>query len=117
MYVGHFTNTFTCFMVSCIRRCIACIYESLVYGNTHDIMIIMCHIHLSEMERMQRLAQDNARRIIEETEKLKYELECKKMKLDKWSQQLNEQEVLTISERQKLEEEKKRVISFSLKTL
>lgn len=80
-------------------------------------MIIMCHIHLSEMERMQRLAQDNARRIIEETEKLKYELECKKMKLDKWSQQLNEQEALTISERQKLEEEKKRVISFSLKTL
>ena len=104
-------------MVSCIQRCIACIYESLVYGNTHDIMIIMCHIHLSEMERMQHLAQDNARRIIEETEKLKYELECKKMKLDKWSQQLNEQEALTISERQQLEEEKKRVISFSLKTL
>lgn len=69
----------------------------------------MCHIHLSEMERMQRLAQDNARRIIEETEKLKYELECKRMKLDKWSQQLTEQEALTISERQKLEEEKKRV--------
>ncbi|GMY35649.1 factor of DNA methylation 5-like [Fagus crenata] len=61
-----------------------------------------------EMERMQHVAQNNALRIIEETEKLKYELESKSMELDKWCQQLTEQEVLNICERRKLEEEKKR---------
>ena len=86
----------------------------LVYGNTCDILIFMCRIRLSEMERMQHVAQNNARRIIEETEKLKYELESKSMELDKWCQQLTEQEALNICERRKLEEEKKRVMSFTV---
>ena len=72
----------------------------LVYGNTCDILIFMCRIRLSEMERMQHVAQNNARRIIEETEKLKCDLESKSMELDKWSQQL--------------EEEKKRVMSLTI---
>ena len=74
----------------------------------------MCQIRLSEMERMQHVAQNNALRIIEETEKLKYELESKSMELDKWCQQLTEQEVLNICERRKLEEEKKRVIPLTV---
>ena len=74
----------------------------------------MCQIRLSEMERMQHVAQNNALRIIEETEKLKYELESKSMELDKWCQQLTEQEVLNICERRKLEEEKKRVMPLTV---
>ncbi len=49
---------------------------------------------------MQHVAQNNARRIIEETEKLKCNLESKSMELDKWCQQL--------------EEEKKRVMSLTI---
>ena len=48
----------------------------------------MCQIRLSEMERMQHVAQNNARKIIEETEKLKCDLESKSVELDKWCQQL-----------------------------
>ena len=86
----------------------------LVYGNICDILIFMCQIRLSKMEKMQHVAQNNALRIIEETEKLKYELESKSMELDKWCQQLTEQEVLNICERRKLEEEKKRVIPLTV---
>lgn len=59
---------------------------------------------------MQRLARDNVRRIFEEQEKLNYELEAKKKKLDYWSKELNKREALTELERQKLDEDKKKVI-------
>ena len=63
-------------------------------------MIFMCQIHLSEMKRMQHVAQNNAHRIIEEIEKLKCDLESESTELDKWCQQL--------------EEEKKRVMSLTV---
>lgn len=59
---------------------------------------------------MQRLARDNVRRIFEEQEKLNYELEAKKKKLDSWSKELNKREALTELERQKLDEDLKKVI-------
>lgn len=59
---------------------------------------------------MQRLARDNVRRIFEEQEKLNYELEAKKKKVDSWSKELNKREALTELERQKLDEDKKKVI-------
>ncbi|GMY07489.1 factor of dna methylation 1 [Fagus crenata] len=40
---------------------------------------------------MQHVALNNPRRIIEETEKLKCDLESKSMELDKWCQQLEEE--------------------------
>ena len=72
-------------MVPCIQRCIACMNEfSSLWKYMCDILIFMCQIRLLEMERMQHVAQNNARRIIEETEKLKCDLESKSMELDKW---------------------------------
>jgi hypothetical protein len=59
---------------------------------------------------MQRLSRDNVRRIFDEHEKLNHELETKKKKLDSWSKQLNKREALTERERQKLDEDKKKVI-------
>lgn len=63
---------------------------------------------IEETRKMQRLARDNVRRILEEQEKLNYELETKKRKIDNWSKELNKRETLTERERQKLDEEKKK---------
>lgn len=63
---------------------------------------------LEEIRKMQRVARENVRRVLDEQEKLNEELENKKRKLDDWSKKLNKQEVLTERERQKLDEEKKK---------
>ncbi|KAJ4718618.1 factor of DNA methylation 1-like [Melia azedarach] len=63
---------------------------------------------VEETRKMQRLARDNVRRILEEQEKLSYELETKKKKLDSWSKQLNKREALTERERQKLDEDRQK---------
>ncbi|GAB2269536.1 hypothetical protein Dimus_004456 [Dionaea muscipula] len=61
-----------------------------------------------ETRKMQRLARDHVRRILDEQEKLSLELESKKRKLDWRTRELNKREVLTERERQKLDEEKKK---------
>ncbi|KAK6267735.1 hypothetical protein QUC31_011895 [Theobroma cacao] len=63
---------------------------------------------IEETRKMQRLARDNVRRILEEQEKLNYELETKKRKIDYWNKELNKREALTERERQKLDEDKKK---------
>ncbi|KAL4333825.1 hypothetical protein GQ457_07G032600 [Hibiscus cannabinus] len=63
---------------------------------------------IEETRKMQRLARDNVRRILEEQEKLNYELETKKRKIDNWTRELNKRETLTERERQKLDEDKKK---------
>jgi len=67
----------------------------------------------SESRSMQRKARDEVRRILEEQEKLSNELDEKMRKLDTWSRDLNKREVLTDQERQKLEEDKKKVMSIT----
>ncbi|GMY32104.1 factor of DNA methylation 1-like [Fagus crenata] len=61
-----------------------------------------------ETRKLQRLARENVHRIFEEQEKLNYELETKKKRLDSRSKELNKREALTERERQKLDEEKKK---------
>ena len=58
---------------------------------------------------MQRVARDHVRRILEEQEKLNYELDSKKKEYDSWSKELNKREALTDLEKQKLDDEKKQV--------
>ncbi|KAK9274866.1 hypothetical protein L1049_022120 [Liquidambar formosana] len=60
-----------------------------------------------EMERMQRVAQDRAHKILEESEKLKFELESKRKELDRWSNELAEREAINEHERRIIEEENK----------
>ncbi|XP_047338047.1 factor of DNA methylation 1-like isoform X1 [Impatiens glandulifera] len=55
---------------------------------------------------MQRLAREHVRSILDEQEKMNYELEVKRKDLDAWNRQLNKREALTERERQKLDEEK-----------
>jgi len=59
---------------------------------------------------MQRRARNEVRRILDEQEKLSSELDEKRRKLDAWSRDLNKREVLTDQERQKLAEDKKKVM-------
>lgn len=59
-----------------------------------------------ETRKMQRIARDHVRRILEEQEKMNHELESKKRQLDWRARELSKREVLTERERQKLEEEK-----------
>ena len=80
----------------------------------HESILFLCFNCSLETRKMQRLARDNVRRILEEQEKLNYELETKKRKIDNWSKELNKRETLTERERQKLDEEKKKVICLSL---
>ncbi|PSR96009.1 Factor of DNA methylation like [Actinidia chinensis var. chinensis] len=61
-----------------------------------------------ETRKMQRLAREHIRRILDEQEMLNYELEVKRKELDSWSKQLNKLEALTERERQKLDEEKQK---------
>ncbi|OMO52869.1 hypothetical protein CCACVL1_29052 [Corchorus capsularis] len=63
---------------------------------------------IEETRKLQRLARDNVRRILEEQEKMNYELEMKKKRIDHWTKELNKRETLTERERQKLEEEKQK---------
>ncbi|GFZ07936.1 XH/XS domain-containing protein [Actinidia rufa] len=64
-----------------------------------------------ETRKMQRLAREHIRRILDEQEMLNYELEVKRKELDSWSKQLNKLEAFTERERQKLDEEKQKVVS------
>lgn len=61
-----------------------------------------------ESRKMQRLAREHIRRILDEQEMLNHELEVKRKELDSWSKQLNRREALTERERQKLDEEKEK---------
>lgn len=61
---------------------------------------------------MQRKARHNIQRILEEQEKMNNELERKKRKIDEWSRELNKREALTEHEKQKLEEDKKKVGAY-----
>lgn len=58
---------------------------------------------------MQRLARDHVRRVLQEQEKMNYELETKKKELDGRSKELNKREALTEREKQKLDEDMKKV--------
>ncbi|KAL8474440.1 hypothetical protein ACS0TY_030340 [Phlomoides rotata] len=59
-----------------------------------------------ETRKLQRIAREHIKRILDEQEKLNLELESKKKRLDSWNKELNKREVSTERERQKLEEEK-----------
>ena len=66
---------------------------------------------------MQRFARENVQRILAEQEKMSYELESKKRKIDSWTKELNKREAQTDREREKLDEEKKKVACFVILTL
>lgn len=59
---------------------------------------------------MQRLAREHVQKVLHEQEMLSVELERKKKQLDIWSRELNKRETLTEREKQKLDEEKQKVI-------
>lgn len=63
----------------------------------------------SETRKLQRIAREHIKRVLDEQEMLNYELENKKRRLDSWNKELNKREALTERERQKLEEEKAKV--------
>ncbi|XP_042066191.1 factor of DNA methylation 1-like [Salvia splendens] len=61
-----------------------------------------------ETRKLQRIAREHIKRVLDEQEMLNIELESKKKRLDSWSKELKSREALTERERQKLEEEKKK---------
>lgn len=61
---------------------------------------------------MQRVSRDHIQRVLAEQETLNAELEKKRKQLDSWSRELNKREALTERDRQKLDEEKNKVINF-----
>ncbi|KAI3463456.1 hypothetical protein Pfo_020119 [Paulownia fortunei] len=63
-------------------------------------------IFCEETRKLQRVAREHIKRVLDEQEMLNLELENKKRRLDSWSKELNKREALTERERQKLEEEK-----------
>ncbi|XP_047327938.1 factor of DNA methylation 1-like [Impatiens glandulifera] len=66
-------------------------------------------LHLAfteETKKMQHLSQEHVRRILDEQEKMKHELEVRRKELDTWNRELNKREALTDRERQKLDDEK-----------
>ncbi|KAH7547469.1 hypothetical protein FEM48_Zijuj01G0313400 [Ziziphus jujuba var. spinosa] len=68
-------------------------------------------LHLAfveESRKMQRLAREHVRRVLQEQEKMNYELETKKKELDARSKELSKREALTEREKQKLDEDLKK---------
>lgn len=63
---------------------------------------------------MQRLARDKIQRILEEQEKMNYELEKKRRQIESWTKELNKRETLTERERMKLDEDKKKVFLYCI---
>ncbi|KAM7471640.1 hypothetical protein LguiA_009823 [Lonicera macranthoides] len=66
------------------------------------------HAFYEETRKMQRIAREHVKRVLDEQEMLNRDLENKKKELDSWSRKLNKREALTERERQKLDEEKKK---------
>lgn len=64
---------------------------------------------MPETKKLQQLARQNIRRILDEQEQMSHDLDEKKKKIDMWSKQLNKREALTERERQKLDEDKQKV--------
>lgn len=62
-----------------------------------------------ETRKMQRLAREHVKRVLDEQERLNADLEERRKKLDSWSKELNKREALTEREKQKLDEEKRKV--------
>ncbi|KAJ1436926.1 Zinc finger-XS domain [Sesbania bispinosa] len=82
--------------------------KSISLEKMMEEMDLLHKARVEDTKRMQQLAREHARRTVEETEKLRYEIYTKSVELDCWCQQLSEQENLTINERRKFEEEKKK---------
>ncbi|KAI3806919.1 hypothetical protein L1987_22837 [Smallanthus sonchifolius] len=61
-----------------------------------------------ETRKMQRLAREHVKRVLDEQEMLNADLEKRRKKLDSWSKELNKREALTEREKQKLDEEKQK---------
>nr|XP_017250607.1 PREDICTED: factor of DNA methylation 1-like isoform X1 [Daucus carota subsp. sativus]XP_017250608.1 PREDICTED: factor of DNA methylation 1-like isoform X1 [Daucus carota subsp. sativus] len=59
-----------------------------------------------ETRRMQQISQENITKVIAEQELLNLELEAKRKQLDSWSRELNRREILTESDREKLDEDR-----------
>ncbi|XP_071729397.1 factor of DNA methylation 1-like [Rutidosis leptorrhynchoides] len=64
-----------------------------------------------ETKKLQRMSNDHIKRLLDEQEVLHADLEKRRKKLDLRSKELSRREALTEQEKQKLEEEKKKVIS------
>lgn len=61
-----------------------------------------------ETRKMQRLAREHVKRVLDEQEILNADLEKRRKKLDVWSKELNKREALTEREKQKLDDEKRK---------
>lgn len=59
---------------------------------------------------MHQMSMRSIQKILEDKERLSNELEAKMLRLKNWSKELEKKEALTELERQKLDEEKKKVI-------
>lgn len=66
----------------------------------------------SETKKMQQMSLRNIQRILAEKENLSNELDFKMRKLQSWAKELDKKEALTELEKQKLDEDKKKVISI-----
>ncbi|GAV72363.1 XS domain-containing protein/zf-XS domain-containing protein, partial [Cephalotus follicularis] len=69
-------------------------------------------VFVEETRNLQRYARHSVQRILEEQEKLSYELETRKRKLDNRSKELNKREAMTEPEKQKLDDERKKLASM-----
>lgn len=87
--------------IKCFYACFHIFHIELLWFN---------FLTASETRKMQRQAREHVQRVLDEHEKLSLELENKKRKLDMWSKELNKREALTERERNKLDEEKSKVI-------
>ncbi|RDX70380.1 Factor of DNA methylation 1, partial [Mucuna pruriens] len=65
---------------------------------------------VEERKLIPKRAREHAHKVMEETEELQHDIDTRSAELDRWCQQLIEQETSTIQERRKFEEEKKRKI-------
>ncbi|KAJ9559508.1 hypothetical protein OSB04_004668 [Centaurea solstitialis] len=68
----------------------------------------MHQAYYEETRKMQRLAREHVKRVLDEQEILNADLERRRKKLDMWSKELNKREALTEREKQKLDDEKRK---------
>lgn len=75
-----------------------------------EVLLTRKYYSYPETRKMQRLAREHVKRVLDEQEVLNADLEKRRKKLDSWSKELNKREALTEREKQKLDEEKQKVI-------
>lgn len=96
-------------IITCILFLVCLSFSHYFYT---DHLVLLLFLSLSEIEKMQQNAKDHFRKILNEHEKFKSNVERQRKVLEMRSKELEKCESLNESERRKVTDEKRKVLMW-----